>query len=225
MTVFRPAHHSQLHRRLRAGQHRAVQRQLRLHLLAQPVPRQHIPQSRISPVGAKILGYYPQETVAGQLLQNYVSSNTGRYYYNQPMARFDHVFGLNDKLYGMFTFQDGYEYRANFPKPGAAPGNVDNKRTFTNVIVNYTRVMNATTVFDVRSSYYRFVQKTPGYNDQALQLGAAKDFGMTKMVIPPTVPWRHRSRLHRWAATARSSATAPRLEPGPRRPRGTLRPA
>ncbi len=151
-------------------------------------PGNVIPKSRISAVGAKILGYYPAETVAGQLLQNYVSSNTGRYYYNQPMARFDHVFGLNDKLYGMFTFQDGYEYRANFPKPAAAPGNVDNKRTFTNVIINYTRVMNATTVFDVRSSYYRFVQKTPGYNDEALQLGAAKDFGMTKMVNPPASP-------------------------------------
>jgi hypothetical protein len=151
-------------------------------------PGNVIPKSRISPVGAKILGVYPAETVAGTLISNYVSNNTGRYYYNQPMVRFDHVFGPNDKLYGMFTFQDGYEYRANFPKPAAAPGNVDNKRTFTNVIVNYTRVISATTVFDVRASYYRFVQKTPGYNNEALKLTATKDFGMTKMPNPPTSP-------------------------------------
>ena len=99
-----------------------------------PFPGNVIPKNRISPVGAKILSYYPRKRCPGQLLQNYVSSNTGRYYYNQPMVRFDHVFGVNDKFYAMFTCQDGYEYRANFPKPGAAPGNVDNKRTFTNVI-------------------------------------------------------------------------------------------
>lgn len=153
-----------------------------------PFPGNVLPQSRISPVGAKILGYYPKETVAGQLLQNYVSSNTGRYYYNQPMVRFDHYFGANNKFYAMYTGQDGYEYRANFPKPAAAPGNVDNKRTFNNLILSYTRVLSSTAVFDIRGSYYRFVQKSPGYNDEALKLTATKDFGMTRMVNPPTSP-------------------------------------
>jgi hypothetical protein len=149
-------------------------------------PGNVIPQSRISPIGAKILSYYPKETVPGVLLQNYVSGNTGRYWYNQPMVRFDHNFGVNDKFYAMFSEQDGYEYRANFPKPAAAPGNTDNKRTFTNVILNYTRVLSAASVFDIRASYYRFTQTSPGYNDEALKLTATKDFGMTQMVNPPT---------------------------------------
>jgi hypothetical protein len=153
-----------------------------------PFPGNVLPKNRISAVGAKILGYYPAEIVQGTLVQNYVSSNTGRYYYNQPMFRFDHNFGVNDKFYAMYSFQDGYEYRANFPKPAAAPGNVDNKRTFNNLVLNYTRVVSSTTVFDVRASYYRFVQKSPGYNDEALKLTATKDFGMTKMVNPPTSP-------------------------------------
>ncbi len=153
-----------------------------------PFPGNVIPKSRISAAGQRILNVYPAETVPGTLISNYVSNNTGRYYYNQPMFRFDHIFGPKDKFYGMYSFQDGYEYRANFPKPAAAPGNVDNKRTFTNVILNYTRVVSPTTVFDVRASYYRFVQKTPGYNDEALQLSASKDFGMTKLVRPPTAP-------------------------------------
>jgi hypothetical protein len=153
-----------------------------------PFPGNVIPLSRISPVGKKILSFYPAEIVPGQLLQNYVSSNTGRYYYNQPMVRFDHNFGVNDKFYAMYTGQDGYEYRANFPKPAAAPGNVDNKRTFQNVILNYTKVLSSSTVFDIRTSYYRFVQKTPGYNDEALKMTATGDFGMTKMVNPPTSP-------------------------------------
>jgi hypothetical protein len=153
-----------------------------------PFPGNVIPLNRISATGKKILSFYPTETVPGQLLQNYVSSNVGRYYYNQPMFRFDHNFGVNDKFYAMYTGQDGYEYRANFPKPAAAPGNVDNKRTFQNVILNYTKVLNSNTVFDIRASYYRFVQKTPGYNDQALEMTATGDFGMTKMVNPPTSP-------------------------------------
>jgi hypothetical protein len=102
------------------------------------------------------------------------------------MVRWDHVFSDTDKFYAMYSFQDGYEYRANFPKPAAAPGNVDNKRTFTNVILNYTKVMSSQTVFDVRASFYRFVQKTPGYNDEAMKLSASKDFGMTQLKRPPT---------------------------------------
>jgi hypothetical protein len=38
------------------------------------------------------------------------------------MVRFDHNFGVNDKFYGMWSFQDGYEYRANFPKPAQRRG-------------------------------------------------------------------------------------------------------
>jgi hypothetical protein len=49
-------------------------------------------------------------------------------------------------------------------------------------------VVSSSAIFDVRASYYRFVQKTPGYNDEALKLTATKDFGMTQMVNPPTSP-------------------------------------
>ena len=154
-----------------------------------PFPGNVIPQSRISPAGEKILSYYPTETVPGQLLQNYVSSNTGRYYYNQPMVRFDHNFGVNDKFYAMFTGQDGYEYRANFPKPGAAPGNVDNKRTFTNVILNYTRVLSSTHACS--TSAHRITascKRRPATTTRRSSCRRSKDFGMTQMVHPPTSP-------------------------------------
>ena len=154
-----------------------------------PFPGNVIPQNRISPIGAKILGYYPAENVIGALTNNFVASgNLGRYWYNQPSARWDHVFGQNDKFYALYTFQHGYEFRSSsgYPKP-AAQGNTDNERTDNNLIMDWTHVVNATTVLDVRASYGRFTQLSPGYNDQALKL-TSKEFGMTKMPHAPTYP-------------------------------------
>lgn len=60
--------------------------------ISDPFPGNVIPQSRISPVGARILSYYPAPNAAG-LNNNLVArENLGRYYYNQPMGRWDHVF-------------------------------------------------------------------------------------------------------------------------------------
>ena len=152
-----------------------------------PFPGNIIPKSRISPIGQKILSYYPSENVTGQLVNNFVaSSNLGRYWYNQPMVRWDHVFGINDKFNVVYTFQHGYEYRSSsgYPKP-AAQGNTDNERTDSNVIMSYTKILSPTTVLDLKASWGRFTQLTPGYNDQALQL-TAKEFGMTQMIHAPT---------------------------------------
>jgi hypothetical protein len=151
-----------------------------------PFPGNVIPQNRISPVGQKILSYYPAENAPG-LNNNFVAGgNLGRYWYNQPLVRWDHTFGANDKFYAMYTWQHGYEYRSSsgYPKP-AAQGNSDNERTFNNIIADWTHILTSTTVLDVRASYMRFTQLTPGYNNQAMQI-TSKDLGMTQMIHSPT---------------------------------------
>src|SRR5262249_4109922 len=151
-----------------------------------PIPGGRIPQNRISPVGTKLLSYLPAENVPGALINNYVAGgNLGRYWYNQPLVRWDHTFGVNDKFYAMYNWQHGYEYRSStgYPKP-AATGNSDNERTDQNIITDYTHVLNATTVFDVRASYSRFVQLTPGYNNEAVHI-TTQDLGMTQMIHSP----------------------------------------
>jgi hypothetical protein len=192
---------------LRDGQHFSdfgikVYDPLTIHVCAAPEPCQGqtyianqfpgnvIPPSRISPVGAKILSYYPAPNGPNPLALNanfIAAGNVGRYYYEQPMVRWDHIFGQNDKLYGVYTGQQGYEYRSStgFPKP-AATGNTNNQRTDQNAIIDYTHVMTATTVFDVRGSFGRFVQTTPGYSD--LSLTAAGTFGMTQLKHAPNSP-------------------------------------
>ena len=152
-------------------------------------PGNVIPTSRISPIGAKILTYYPSPTAGGiQLNNNFVAANNlGRYYYEQPMARWDHIFNNGDKLYGLYTGQQGYEYRSStgFPKP-AATGNTNNERTDQNAIVDYTRVIRSSAVLDLRLSFGRFVQTTPGYSDLTLTAGGT--LGMTGLQRSPNSP-------------------------------------
>ncbi|HYP05311.1 MAG TPA: carboxypeptidase regulatory-like domain-containing protein, partial [Bryobacteraceae bacterium] len=157
--------------------------------ISDPFPGNVIPQNRISPIGAKILSYYPLPNTPNplDLNNNFVAKdNLGRYYYNQPMGRWDHVAGSNDKFNLVVTYQKGYEFRSTtgFPKP-AATGNTDNRRINLNYIANWTHVVSPTTVVDVRASYGRFTQITPGYNDEASEI-SSKDIGMTNMIHAPT---------------------------------------
>ena len=158
-----------------------------------PFPNDVIPQSRISPVSQKILSYVPGPNTTGQgtagLSNNFFNTNNeGRYWYNQPMARWDHSFGEKDKLYGMFSEQHGFEYRSSngFGPPVVGNGNIDNNRTFTGVTLDETHVISPTMVLDVRANYFRFVQLTPGYTEQAQSITPAS-VGMTGMIHAPTV--------------------------------------
>jgi len=154
--------------------------------IANQFPGNVIPQSRISPIGQKLLSFYPAPTNPG-INNNFVAAgNLGRYYYEQPMIRWDHVFGDNDKFYAIFTYFQGHEYRSTsgFPKP-AAQGNANNERADRNIILDETHIVSASTVLDVRASFGRFVQTTPGYSDYTV---TAASVGMTGMIHSPTYP-------------------------------------
>ncbi|HWB98504.1 MAG TPA: hypothetical protein VG672_17455, partial [Bryobacteraceae bacterium] len=151
-----------------------------------PFPGNVIPQSRINPIGAKILSYYPAPNTGdpNALSQNYVGAqNTGRYRYDQPMARWDHVIGDNDRFYALFTFQHGWEYRngSGFPPP-AVQGDIYSQRTDQNYIADWTHILGPSAVLDVRGSFSRFTSKFP----RSDQFGfTAQDLGMAGMVNSP----------------------------------------
>jgi hypothetical protein len=148
-----------------------------------PFPGNVIPASRISNVGQNILSYFPAPNNANpnKLNQNYTAaSNQGRYEYNQPIIRVDHIFNDNDKLYGLFTFQHGTEFRnsTGFPSP-AGSGDINSARTDQNYIFDWTHVISPTTVLDVRGSYGRFTTNFPRHTDfgfTADQLGIGQNF-------------------------------------------------
>jgi hypothetical protein len=161
-----------------------------------PFPGDVIPKSRISPVAQKILSYLPAPNAAGQggtngnigIANNYVNpTNEGRYWYNQPIVRWDHVFGDKDRFYMLFSEFHGFEYRSSstFPPP-VATGNSDNERTFTGINLDETHVLSPTAVLDIRANWFRFVQLTPSYTTQAQAITAAS-LGMTGLTPAPTV--------------------------------------
>lgn len=164
--------------------------------IRQPFPNNVIPQSRISPIGAKILSYYPTPNGPdpNALSQNYfATANTGRYEYNQPMGRWDHVLGENDRIYGLFTYWHGTEFRnqSGFPPP-AEYGDIFSARTNQNYIADWTHVMGPTMVFDLRASFGRFTSRFP--RTRAFDFGP-KDLGMNNMIHAPSVTYALAPRI------------------------------
>ncbi len=148
-----------------------------------PFPGNVIPASRISPIGQKILSYYPAPNIGG-LTQNFVFSNsTGKYRYDQPMFRVDSVIDQNNRVYGLITFQHGHEYRNQNGIPGvAAGGNIWSQRTNFNAIADWTRILSPTVIFDLRASFGRFTSYFP---DAEADSGiTAKDLGMNVIHAP-----------------------------------------
>ncbi len=153
--------------------------------IRQPFAGNVIPASRISPIGQKILGYYPTPNMDGRI-NNYVASNNkGRYRYDQPMGRVDHVINQNNRIYGLFTYQHGWEYRnsTGFPRPTTS-GDIFSQRTQQTYVFDWTSVVSPTMVFDLRMSFGRFTSIFP--RTEEFEMGP-KDLGMDKMPHAPSV--------------------------------------
>ena len=150
-----------------------------------PFPGNVLPVSRLSAVGQKLITFFPTPNAAG-VAQNFVAANsTGKYFYDQPMGRWDRVISERDRVYAMFTFQHGQEYRNQTGIPGAAAsGNINNERTNFNIISSWTHILSPSAIFDLRASFGRFTQYAP---DADLSTAiTAKDLGMTNMIHAPT---------------------------------------
>ena len=150
-----------------------------------PFPGNVIPGSRMSPIGQKILSYYPAPNIAG-LTQNFVFSNsTGKYFYNQPMIRWDRTISDRDKVNAVVTFQHGQEYRNQTGIPGAgAGGNIDSQRTNINFIASWTRILTPSAILDVRASFGRFTSIFPDVDPNGSITSA--DLGISNPVRAPT---------------------------------------
>jgi hypothetical protein len=150
-----------------------------------PFPGDVLPASRISPVAKGLLNLMPAPNGPG-LTQNYFATgNTGRYGYDQPMGRWDHMVGSADRIYAMFTFQHGHEYRNQNGFPGvAAYGNLNTQRTDQNYIADWTHILSPTMMLDVRASFGRFTSYFP--NSLLDSNVTAASLGMTDMPVAPT---------------------------------------
>src|SRR5205085_7395629 len=147
-----------------------------------------IPPNLVSATGLKILALYPQANAAG-FTNNLIGNTSGRYNYNQPMLRIDHNFSDKTRLYGMFTWWSGTEFRNNsgFNDPRIQTGNINNYRSFQNEMVDITHTFCPTLPADLRCSISRAKDRAP---NGGLAAGLAKltpqDLGITNYPVPPT---------------------------------------
>jgi hypothetical protein len=157
----------------------------------QPFPGNVIPPTRISPVGRNIVNLYPPPNFNPQSLQqNFLRpDNLGRYRYEQPIARWDHMVGEQNRLHVVFTFQDGSEYRnQNGFYPPAEQGNMPGTvRRNTGAIVAYDHLISPTQILHVQASVNRFIQNFPNVSDPKFTWDK---LGIKNIPIVPTYPAR-----------------------------------
>jgi hypothetical protein len=149
-----------------------------------------IPPGLVSPIGLKILALYPAPNQPG-FVNNFVTTTGGRYRYNQPTIRVDHNFTDKTKLYGMFSWWSGTEFRNNgngFPDLRVATGNIFTYRSYLGQILDLTHVFSPTRVGDIRVSLSRAKDRSPN-GGLAAGLGGKltpADLGLTTYPVPPT---------------------------------------
>ena len=144
-----------------------------------------IPANRISPIGRAILQLYPLPNAPGDQNNFFGTNNIGKYSYNQPMVRVDHVFNDANRMYSVFTWQRGHEDRnQNGFAPPIERGNIISERDNLNSIVDFTHVFSTSTLGDLRMSFARFHSNFPdGQRDFSF---TADQLGL-KMPNVPTV--------------------------------------
>jgi hypothetical protein len=148
-----------------------------------------IPYDRISPIGLKILNLYPKPNNGTGYTNNYVQADPGRYQYNQPIVRIDQVFSDKTRMYGMFAWWSGTEYRNGSGLPGAiAQGDINTYRSSLTQILDLTHVFTSTITSDFRLSFNRALNTAP---DGAVGAGlypnfTAKSLGLSMPAMPTT---------------------------------------
>jgi hypothetical protein len=125
----------------------------------QPFAGNIIPASRINPVGAKIMSYYPASNQAGTIdhLNNFFyGSSVVQDLYDVFSTTVDE--NINDKNRMSFSYFRGNRHQIEptygFSNPAASPLYL-HYRTNNGGSVNYTATLNPTTVLDFRYGYER----------------------------------------------------------------------
>ncbi len=150
-------------------------------------PNNTIPASRISPIGVNILKLFPAPNRAGYQ-NNYVFNGKDRYRYNMPIARVDYNFTDKTRLYGVFAWWAGSEYRNGNGFTGPAiQGNINNYRSSITQVLDLTHTFSNTLVSDLRASFNRYYYIAP---DGSVSAGLAKltagDLGLNMPQLPTT---------------------------------------
>lgn len=146
-----------------------------------------IPASRVSQVGVRTMKLFPAPNRPGYT-NNYAYSGSNPYRYNMPIARVDYNFSEATRLYGIFAWWSGHEFRNSNGMPGPAMrGDIENYRSSLTQVVDLTHTFKPTLISDIRLSFNRMWNRDPS---GALSAGLAQltpgDLGLSMPQLSTT---------------------------------------
>ncbi|MBI5280395.1 MAG: carboxypeptidase regulatory-like domain-containing protein [Candidatus Solibacter usitatus] len=160
-------------------------------------PGNIIPKSRQSVVGQNIIKYYPAPNFTPQALsQNYVrGDNLGKYRYEQPIVKWDHVISDKHRFNTSYTWQDGSEFRnQNGFDPPARNGNMTGTVRRDQVWkFAYDWLQSPRRIVHWQASYDRFIQNFP--DDSSGGEFTFDKLGIKSIPAVPTYPNRRAPRV------------------------------
>jgi hypothetical protein len=117
-----------------------------------------IPVSRISPIGAALLNYFPAPNAGTGWTNNFIASTPDKYHYDQPMTRVDYDQNDKTRWNGLFAYQNGEEQRNDNGFPGVAEtGAVQHWRDNLTASLDMTHIFTPTLLGDFKVSFTRFL--------------------------------------------------------------------
>jgi len=143
-----------------------------------PFPGNRIPASRLDPIGRQIAANYPDPNVEGRGSGNANFRNNGNFYDppNTYIARLDHVFRDQDRLYGRMLASNGgqTDERVWGTEPALDPVYRRRKNYYVNAAGTWFHHFTPTLISEFRGNYDRrkFINLSSGaYTDYNQRLG------------------------------------------------------
>ena len=127
-------------------------------LTGQPFPGNIIPANRISPVGQKLMSYFPKaDSQVDNGSPNFSMTDLLPNSAYQFTTKVDHNFNQNIALSGFMLRQVTHEANSNYnPTNKFVGASYQLDRTINTFVVNNTYILNSSTVLTVRGGYNKF---------------------------------------------------------------------
>ncbi len=162
-----------------------------------PFPGNVIPQSRLDPVAAQIMKYYPlpnvggNSDVAGQ--SNFYESQSGLTSKNTGSFRVDYAISDKQRIFGRYAENVSVIDRPNpflgYASP-AGPSIGDDRLLQYQDVIDYTNTLSPHSVLELNSSYNRYplYRTPPGYDFNPTTVGMPSYFNQLNSTLPPCFP-------------------------------------
>lgn len=151
----------------------------------QPFPGNRIPANRIAPAAQNILKYYPEPNTLGTAdgLNNYSRTRQDKQDLYQPLARVDHNFSENHRMFARYSHSDFFGHFDELVSGSTVRGR-KRQRPHRGVAIDNVFVLSSSLVLDVRYGFTWF-KEYQSFDNIGWDL---KEFGFPQNLISQLAP-------------------------------------